>query len=77
VQSLAFRVVSAEGSSVLLVSARKWSDPHMMSVELRWVEMVLYTIFGDVSLPAVDSATDLGVSYDNNLKFGPHQPYSI
>jgi len=48
-----------------------------MSVELRWVEMVLYTIFGDVSLPAVDSATDLGVSYDNNLKFGPHQPYSI
>jgi len=27
---------------------------------------------GNVPLPAVDSATDLGVSYDNKLKFGPH-----
>ena len=27
---------------------------------------------GYVPLPAVDSVTDLGVSYDNNLQFGPH-----
>ena len=27
---------------------------------------------GNVPLPAVDSVTDLGVSYDNNLQFGPH-----